>query len=250
MLRFIRSDVTPPKGWFFTDPDTGFVYNKRYRSFRELSEHVRSYRTQNNLPPIHNFRQVWEAWRCQDRDVRHLCCPVEERIKRTFSQFFRGGKAWFKAVLKGTKHSLVEQTLADKRAAICARCTENRKSIGHSHAQLYSDRFIAQHVGDRKTPYDKDLFTCKICTCILRSKVHFSNELVADSLSASELARLRSQPRDVSTGAPLRCWQVEAYRAHHEKQLQGERHAEEDGREEREEGREEGRQGQEGREEG
>lgn len=209
MLKFLKPNTVPIGGYTFKDPDTGFDYGK-HANFDSLEAHVDTYRQQNSLEAIEHFRTVWEAYVCSNvPQMQSRCCPVTEAVQRKFTHYWSGAKAYIKATFM-QEDSFVPQEEAEKRAARCADCTQNVKNIGHSHSQFYSDKFMRAQVGDRKTPYDKELFTCRICTCLNRAKVHYRDDIVADSLKPSEIARMRTAPRNVKTGGLLRCWQVDA----------------------------------------
>lgn len=206
MLKLLNSHTHPVGGIRFIDPDTDFTYNRSYKSFEELEAHVIEYREQNKLPPIDNLREVWENWICQEFGMEGKCAPVGENIKRTFEQYIKGGRAWIRTLLK--KDKWVSQEEAEKRAATCADCNQNLVNIGHRHSQFYTDKFMQYQTGGRKTKNDVKLYTCKVCTCLLRSKVHYQDDVVAESLSDTEVGKLMREPKHLSTKAPLRCWQV------------------------------------------
>lgn len=208
MLRLLNSHTHPVGGIRFVDPDTDFLYNRPYRSFEELASHVEEYREQNKLTPIENLREVWENWVCQEFGMEKKCCPVSEDIKRNFEQYVKGAKAWIRTLLK--KDKWVAQEEAERRAAICADCNQNLINIGHRHSQFYSDRFMAYQTGGRKTKNDAKLYTCKVCTCLLKSKVHYQDNEVASSLTDAEVGKLMREPKHLSNNTPLKCWQLEA----------------------------------------
>ena len=208
MKKFISPQIKPIGGYKFTDPDDGFSYNLPYKTFEELENHVVRYRAQNGYPRIEAFRAVWESYICENNPSMFAkCCDVTEVVKRSFEQYFSGAKAFVRMLVK---KSFVDQMTADRRAAQCVSCTQNVKNIGHSHGQFYSNLFIKKQVGDRKTRFDDKLFTCNICTCILKGKVHYGNKEVGESLSDTEVGRLMREPRHVKTGKKIKCWQLEA----------------------------------------
>lgn len=209
MFRLLNKDISPVGGIRFIDPDTGFNYNRNYTTISDLEKHVSQYRLQNHLEPIGNFRDVWENWICQEPNMDKKCCPVAEVVKRSFAQYFQGGKIWVRTKLKGTLARFVKREVADQRAKVCIDCRSNLQNIGHTMANYYADNFIAAQVGQRKTDYDSKLFTCRICTCLLRSKVHYPSEDVGKSLTLVDIGRLTREPRTIS-GKPLRCWQLDA----------------------------------------
>lgn len=208
MLRLLNPDIGPVGGYRFIDPDTHFVYDKGYSNFEELEKHVSEYRKQNKLSKIEEFRSVWEHWICNEFGMESKCCGVSADIERSFEQYLSGAKAYVRRLL--SKSNFVTKEQAEARAAVCVDCDQNLANIGHRMSQMYTDRFMIHQTGGKRTSFDSKLFTCKICTCLLRSKVHYPSKEVAASLSDTEVGKLTRTPRSVSTGHPLKCWQVTA----------------------------------------
>lgn len=208
MLRFLKAEVGPVGGIRFVDPDTNFKYDKSYTTFESLAAHVVEHRKQNKLPPIEDFRTVWENWMCHEFGMEEKCCPVSEEISRTFEQYIAGAKAYVRRIF--SKHKLVDASESERRAKVCFECDQNLVNTGHTMAQFYSDRFMRHQTGGKTTSLDKKLFTCKICTCLIRSKVHYPSAEVAVSLSDTEVGRLAREPKSIRTKQKLRCWQLDA----------------------------------------
>lgn len=214
MKRLLNNHRTPPGGWRYVDPDTNFVFDRGYRSLEELAAHVRLYRKQNKLSAIKKVSAVIEDWLCAQPDVGQYCheCgaakdktllsppPVEEEPApeepRTLRQYLQGAMAYIETVVAGDE-GLVSQEVAEKRAAICSTCPHNRPTRGHSALGEYTDRKVQELVGNRRTSKDDKLWTCRCCTCPLRSKVHFAQNIVQENLSDKEKAKM-----------PGRCWQI------------------------------------------
>lgn len=208
MRKLINPQIAPVGGYRFIDPDTGFAYDRKYASLEELSNHVQQYREANGLPRIEKFQAVWEAYVCANvPQMDGRCCPVGEDISRKFTQYWAGAKAYVKAAIAGAA-AFVSQEEADRRAAICAGCSENVRNYGHSHAQFYSDKFIQGQIGNRKSAYHDKLHTCRVCTCILKAKVFYDPNIVASSLSDTEVGSLMRKPVDAN-GRRIKCWQLE-----------------------------------------
>lgn len=207
MLRLLNPNVGPVGGIRFIDPDTQFQYNKPYQNFEELEAHVKEFRDQNKLPPIEDFRQVWENWICHEFGMEKNCCPVSADVERTFEQYIAGATSYVRRLF--SKEKFVKASDSEKRASRCVDCNQNVANIGHRMSQFYTDRFMLHQTGGKRTSQDKKLFTCKICTCLLRSKVHYPAKEVAASLSDTEVGRLAREPRSLTNGQPLRCWQLD-----------------------------------------
>lgn len=204
MKKFVNPNIAPIGGYVFCDPDTGKHFS--YPSYAELESAVQKYREDKDLPRIAKFRAVWEHYICENvAGMEGRCCQVAEYIKRSFEQFWQGGKSFVRAAVAG-KAAFVDQTTADRRAAICKQCDQNVKNIGHRN--FYTDTAIKQQVGQRRSVHHDDLHTCKICSCILKAKVFYNNKIVAGSITDTELVQLTRRPRDAA-GRPLRCWQLD-----------------------------------------
>lgn len=210
MKKFVHRDMKPIGGYKFVDPDTGFVFGLPYKTFEDLEDHVRAYRSQNNMPMIDRFRMVWEAYICANTPGMDMkCCSVEEKIARNFKQYWNGAKAFVKSTFLGDE-AFVEKSVADERAAKCIDCSENIRNIGHSQGQFYSDKFINMQIAGRRSDHHEKLHTCRVCTCILKAKVFYKDSVVAESLSESEIGALTRQPRSIKTGKRFECWQLTA----------------------------------------
>ena len=205
MDKFLQPTIAPVGGFDFVDPDDGFEYKGPYKSFAELETHVQEYRRQNGHPRIEKFRAVWEHYKCQDPRMKRYCCPVAKNIKRNFVQYWKGARSWIKAAIRG-EAEFVGEFIARNRARQCEKCDLNKRDYGHSQAKLYADRFMIEQVGSRRVPNAKKLFSCDGCSCILSSKVWYSDESVAESLNESDVRKLK-QARNVS-GQPHKCWQL------------------------------------------
>lgn len=215
MKRFVNPQIAPIGGFQFVDPDTGQVF--RAATYTDLETQVQTYRQQNNLPRIPKFRVVWEHYSCENvPGMLSRCCDVADAVKRTFGQYFRGGKSYVRALLKG-ETAFVDQIVADRRAAICKQCDQNVVNYGHSNSQYYSDKFIKRQIGSRRSKFHDDLHTCKICSCILKAKVFYNDDIVAGSITDSELVQLTKKPKDTS-GRHLKCWQLQALQSDLEKE--------------------------------
>ena len=194
----------PPGGWRYVDPDTGFEYDRPYRSFADLVDHVRRYRSFNGLPRLHQLRFLVEDWLCSQPDMDSYC--REFRPPRSLEQFISGARAAVKVILKGDE-SYTSQDIAEARAEICVKCRHNKFSKVQSRLEYYTNKYIKAVVGDRNTSLDEKLFTCEVCTCPLRPKVHISQAIIEESLTKRERRLLAMGVLDVE-GNKMECWQV------------------------------------------
>lgn len=214
MLKFKKLnasiDTVPSVGFVFKDPDTGMMFKSTsYKCFDDLEEHVQKYREQNDLPPIDNFREVWEHYICSNfPNEQRNCCPVDDKIARTFKQYVKGGLAYVKSILQKDEEKFVEQEEAERRANMCLNCVNNLKNYGHSFSQYYTDKMMARSVGNRRVEKWHMLYTCKCCSCILNSKVWFSDKIIGGSLLREDIEKMK-ETKDYQ-GRKFKCWQLEA----------------------------------------
>ena len=207
-LRELRQkNKTPPGGWRYTDPDTGFYFDERYSSLLELVGRVKQYRLFNELAPIPNLSLVIEDWLCcQDRDRMDIHCREVKIVSRTLRQYLKGAQASAKMIAAGEK-AYVSQQVADARAEMCVGCRSNKKNNKHSRLERYTDKYVESMVGNRKTSFDDKLFSCEVCSCPLRAKVHVSHKITQEALTRKE-RKVLSIPLLDFDGVKFRCWQM------------------------------------------
>lgn len=206
MRELRQKNKTPPGGWRYTDPDTGFFFNERYSTLSELTGRVKQYRLFNNLLPIPNLSLVIEDWLCcQERMEVH--CRDVKIVSRTLKQYLKGAEASAKMMLAG-EQAYVSQQIADARAEVCAGCRHNKKNDKHSRLERYTDKYVQSMVGDRKTSLDDKLFTCEICSCPLRPKVHVSQKIIQEALTRKERKILNIPLLGFDGETKFYCWQT------------------------------------------
>lgn len=209
MERFIRStnniniEEVPVVGFVFEDPDTHKKFrSKSYSCFEDLEKHVQNYRNQNGFPVLDHFREVWEDYICTNFvEMRGKCCPQDGDISRNFKQYVSGAVAYVKSLFQKESDKFVDQVEADRRAEICIKCRLNKKNYGHNFAQYYTDKLMKRSVGERYAKKWNLLYTCEGCSCILNSKVWFSESIVGSSLMRDDIKTIEESNKD--------CWQLE-----------------------------------------
>lgn len=202
--------LTPPGGWRFEDPDTGFKFSG-YSTFRELLNHVRNYRLQNKLTVPSGIAALIECWLCEQPKMERYCREEGDVVtRRTVRQYASGAIAASKVIV--SRDGISSQEEAERRAIICVNCPHNKLNKEHSRLRRYSDNFVKWAIGSfRKTSLDDKLFSCEVCSCPLRAKVHTAIKIVRESLTEEDKARLPMglPGRD---GSPVYCWQIENIR--------------------------------------
>lgn len=194
-------NLTPPGGWRFIDPNTGYEFSRNYRNLHQLLLHVKQYRALNKLDPIPELRHAVEHYICNRPGTAGACRDYIP--KRTVARYLRGGVALAETTARRItgRKAFESQDIADKRAAVCIRCPNNIPNPEHS----YADDVAARVVGARKTAVDNKLFSCGICTCPLRSKVHLLQSTATRSLTDEERALLPAGLPGLDS-QPLYCW--------------------------------------------
>jgi hypothetical protein len=211
MKRLIDRMKNPPGGFRFVDPDNGYKY-PRVESMDKLLVHIKTYRAQNKLEPIQRLTTMVECWLCDQPGMESYCIDVGG--PRTFQQYLEGARAGAQIALNRvgmmmglSRSPFTSQTVAEKRAATCVRCRYNVQNEKDSKARRYTDEFVASLVGARHTSEDGKLFSCSVCSCPLRPKVHVSDKIIQERMNANERYRFpNGEPG--KDGKPLYCWQV------------------------------------------
>lgn len=210
MKHLIDPRRAPVGGWRYVDPDTDYKYQQRYKNLDELCDHVKRYRAQNDLEPIHGLKPIIEAWICEQPGMRYQCAKVKEKVARNFRQYMSGAKAYLVAASKGDA-AFEDKEWAEKRAEMCVKCPHNVFDTDDDLAKNYSNDFMREQVGDRSTSLDDNLHTCRVCSCILKHKVHYKHRIVSGSLTKKEKEDLPSRELNLE-GERFTCWQLEDVR--------------------------------------
>lgn len=205
MKKLLDEKTTPPGGWRFIDPETGYNFHRSYSTLDQLVDHINSYRAENRLDPLPDTRAIVMHYICSKPRSAGRCVPV--RYGRSLSQYLAGLNAAIKMAVRPQNKGYVPAGVSEKRAETCVRCPYNKLNQNHSSLGHYSDRAVQALVGARTTSQDGKLFSCSICTCPLRSKVHVAQDIVEASLSAPERVRL-PQGLPGLDNQPLYCWQI------------------------------------------
>jgi len=170
-------------------------------------DHVKRYRLHNELPPIPSLPTVIEDWLCNQPNMRMHSKEVKI-VNRTLRQYLKGAEALAKAIAAGDK-AYVPQQVAEARAEYCVKCVFNKKSGRHGRLERYTDKYVQSMVGDRKTSLDGGLFSCEVCSCPLRPKVHVSQKIVEESLTHKEKGIFKT-PMFSTDGKKFYCWQFKS----------------------------------------
>ena len=91
---------------------------------------------------------------------------------------------------------LASPELATQRASICVACRpHNELPTDPSWLEKWANGQMRQRIDGATTVHDDKLGICQLCSCELRTIVHFTPEILQASTSAKTLAKL-----------PEHCW--------------------------------------------
>lgn len=203
-LHLPNLDTMPPKGWRYTVPETGQLFEAS--SLSELLHNLTAhYKAAGYMLPPNLVRLIEDAI-CAD--VPEACGgePRADRAADAVKQGWLAGlKHTFTNVVNGTRvlaawlvsgRHYVDDTVANERALVCTSCPENVEPIGCTGCNSGTLREVVRAVvGSRSTPHDARLRACKVCGCDLRAKVHLPHDILWQHMPAPQKALL-----------PAKCW--------------------------------------------
>ena len=178
-----------PKEFTFKDPDSGYEYVES--DFGSLLKAVMDYRSANGYEPIEMLPQVVEHYLC-NLPCHYNDCKPHPRLARSVSQYYRGGVALFKSFLF---KEMVEQEVADKRAAQCVDCPFNSFPEKNNFDAM-ADSMALRQIGERKSKHHDNLGNCAVCSCLMRSKVFFKGNFDITDAEAEKMKLVN-------------CWQLQ-----------------------------------------
>ena len=152
-----------------------------------------------------------EAWLCSGADLdpigrsimqKDYCCNVGN-IHRQARDYLQGGISLVKGIGK-----YVKREEAEKRAAICVKCPFNRRPENIDRIRSFTDKLAEALVYKLSTTQDDKLFNCAACSCNLRVKVHYPQDIVTDSLSDKVYDQLSETILSKADKSEFYCWQV------------------------------------------
>lgn len=117
---------------------------------------------------------------------------------RTISQWWQGTKAF--ALINAREAAghevVVNPEKSASRAAVCVSCKpHNQVPSDASWLEKWANGKMRERIDGATTPHDDKLGICMICSCELRTIVHFDAELLRQTTSPNMLAKL-----------PEHCW--------------------------------------------
>ncbi len=185
MIEVTDKMSTPPGGWRYTQPESGFTMSSI--TFSALLNAVYKHRLANGY-------DVADGW--EDRFAEQLCrqlgllgtnwCADSEAVHETQSQRgltladLRRFLNSVKKVVTAGGEVFVDQATADARAATCAKCLFNQDVRGCYGCNGIVDK-AAELLAGRKAAHAGKLKSCGVCGCLNRVKVWLKDDVVDNS---------------------------------------------------------------------
>lgn len=193
-----------PSRYYYLDPDTNREFTAPDRA--GLITLIVNYRKNNQLEPIGNLNSVLENFWCGLPENAGKC--ERYNLHRSFEMYKKGAMALLRDLIY-KKEARVSQDEANRRATLCIKCPFNIEAKKTGTMAL-ADEVVEKYLGDNtRTPYDKDLGLCAVCTCVLRFKVHVKGPF---ENSAEQSEQLRRVIITDDQGQKHKCWQVDIQR--------------------------------------
>ena len=177
MKLLLNKNETPSGQWKYTEPSTG-VFFKTY-AWDQMIDMVRKHKKGNQIEMPPDWVESLENEVCHQNP--HLDCFDPEKVKSScdlsltvLRRFLATMWHW----LKGGGN-LVDQSLAESRADICASCPNN-KHVHLCFACKGLTGIVRELKGERGTKRDPELNSCSSCCCVLQVKVHIPLEAMDD----------------------------------------------------------------------
>lgn len=220
MQKIINPDITPPGGWSWTHPRTGFVFNMNYgageKGLMKLMEHVKKYCDDNLLPTIQpvELRRLIENEICKRDGMAGRCMDAfhvggTRAAREYLSGAMAGAKTIIARITGDHERNMVNPRLANRRAAVCLNCPLHVKPDENDATLMekFTDAVMLKMIGSRRTERHDELMSCAACTCCMRAKVWFSRKTIAESLDKKQIEKMKS----VTVGKnaePMVCWHI------------------------------------------
>lgn len=164
----------PPGGfWRYREPETGVVVESNHHA--AFLAQAFQHREANGLYTGGGWQaEVWDLFCMQNpnfpsREIgtpeRHLTIDDIRRFSVTVSRWIGAGGKW------------VAQEEAERRAAICVGCPNN-KSLPGCWGCRGPLNWLKDMLGGNQTSHDSNLESCAKCFCNLRVKVHLPLDVI------------------------------------------------------------------------
>lgn len=178
----IPTTVVPSGGYSYTQAETGLTLSAD--NIHQLIARVVDHRRANGLPVPFNIEDEVTSKVCGERP--ELCREADLSVPKskpiTLAMVLRITRTMFQAGFERE-----DQETADTRAAICASCDDNITPQGCTGCSSSAiKKAVAFVVGNRKTPHDSLLNSCKHCGCFNEAQVWIPLEALQSQITETE----------------------------------------------------------------
>ena len=181
LATFKRRNQVPPGGaWFFVVKETGAYFESR-ESRQDLEQQVRAHLSANGLAAPDNLWGVIEDYICRNSPEGFCDNQSESKPRMDYFSVLQFSEVLFnkiRAFARGEEF-LVSKDEADARAKVCIGCPLNARHFCVSCTGLRET--LAKFVANRRSKFDGWLGVCKVCGCVLASKIHVKKKFLATS---------------------------------------------------------------------
>lgn len=166
MASLLNKKESPSGGFRYRQPESGEPFEGR--TWRQLVKKVRPHREAMGYDTSAGWEDRLEAEVLEQNPQleapRTITLDDLARCANTLKNWYEAGKP------------LVTEAEAERRAAICVSCTQNRK-VASCFGCVAAGTVLAWAVGERKTSQDDKLRQCGVCLCNLSTKLLFPLEV-------------------------------------------------------------------------
>jgi hypothetical protein len=191
-LHLIRENTVPPNGFRYFQPETKVWV--RASTLHSLEREVVKHRTANHLPIGSDLAGEIEQQLCEALGPE-WCegpTPASSKTRTAWRAIVQGTTTLVDWAIKGGRKVSADE--ADQRAAICAKCPENREvNCLPCNAQRLAD--VMGLFPTEPIPHGKFLKSCAICSCMLEKKVWVPLDILYPHIPESQMQQL-----------PPHCW--------------------------------------------
>lgn len=171
--------VTPPGGWRYVQPETGFEFAAS--TLRELVKKVATHRKSNSLAAGDPSADIQDFVCAQLPIGSESCSHVIEgdyALKTHFTM--EDVKRFIQAAVSALRgRGLVDQPEAERRAALCASCPLNTMVKGCWRCKGLAE-WLFNLIGARTTAYASRLNQCGVCGCAIKAKIWLPQDVAQE----------------------------------------------------------------------
>lgn len=203
MIATLPNHITaPPGSWRYKVPETGQLFNgpSEHSLISQLQAHYKA--NGYPIPSSDELKPRIEAFICST--VPDYCTgnePAKPVDGFSFHTVIYGTKTlskWLIGSLFKGERQFVSSQQANARASVCTMCNLNEAPQGCTGCNSGALKAaVSTLIGNRSTPFDDRLKSCRVCNCLLSAKVHLPHLVLWDNMPDAQKVVL-----------PEHCWLI------------------------------------------